>query len=152
MRDQSMLSRRYVSIAGCILVVAILFFSGCAGASTARLVREQAEKYNKWVGVPKEDRIRVQGIPTACFTLSDAGEDCEWRTTGSCGSGSGDTYTTRPCEDLVIFTYGSDHIAKSWSYVGRFGNFTSSDHPAAQNPQLETSIYVAIMCSGYICV
>lgn len=113
--------------------------TGCAATTNARLAREQADKFNKWVGIQKEERIRTVGIPTGCYTLSDGGEACEWRTTGAWGNGSGGTYTSRAWEDRAVFTYGPDHLAKSWSYVGRFGNFTSSEYPSVKKQQQETS-------------
>lgn len=120
-----------------ILAIALvsLIWSGCQGLDLIPAVSpsgggpEESKRFlvdalNFWLGKPKDERIRVFGAPSRCARLDGAQEQCEWKKTNQ----------------QVVFLYDSNGIARSWSYRGDFGGFTSGNYqrgaaqPVASKP------------------
>ena len=114
------------------LVLVALFLNGCSifdefwekevlvKYAPGTLQNQQKENFiqalNSYLEKPKAERVRIAGLPNKCTNQSSSEENCEWTWSSNSGSHS------------VAYTYGSGGLAKSWSYDGYFGQFTSSNY------------------------
>ncbi len=104
----------------------------CTAYYEERLDRMEIE-WNQWLGKSKDERIKKEGPPDICSPLTDGGEVCEWRESGVSWGGGG-YYSGNFGQSSVkgsswmhrrIFTYDRDHIARAWSYQGKYGSRNS---------------------------
>jgi hypothetical protein len=114
----------------------------CAsGISCGAYYEEQLDQlelqWNQWLGKTKDERIKSVGPPDKCETLTTREEVCEWRSGGVSGGGSYSAHTGSGSSSISswehrrIFTYDRDHIARSWSYHGSFGQRRSKGSNAS---------------------
>lgn len=73
-----------------------------------------------WQGKPKSERVRVFGAPDACKPMATGGEVCEW------------TKSRSLTPQAIVYAYDREGMARSWSYKGMYGQFTSADYQAYQ--------------------
>lgn len=70
---------------------------------------------NSYLNKPKAERVRIAGFPNKCTNQSASEENCEW------------AWVSNATDHFVAYTYGSSGLAKSWSYDGYLGRFTSAN-------------------------
>ena|SRR2546427_3166326 len=114
-----------------ILVTGCSYMLCASGISCGAYYKEQLDamepQWNQWIGKTKDERIKAMGPPDKCETLTTGEEVCEWRSSGVSGGGSYSAQTgygsssVSSWEHRRIFTYDRDHIARSWSYRGSWG-------------------------------
>ena len=120
-----------------MLVVMALFLSGCsifdqfwekevlAKYAPGTLHNQQKENFiqalNSYLEKPKSERVRIAGPPDKCTNQSSSEENCEW------------TWVSDSTRNSVAYTFGSGGLAKSWSYNGYFGQFTSTNYAVAKS-------------------
>ena len=121
-----------------VLLVLMMLTSGCSymlcayGLSCDAYHQEMLDarevKWDQWLGKSKDERIKKEGPPDKCASLTDGGEVCEWRSGGVSGGGSYSAHTgygsssVSSWEHRILFTYDCDHIARAWSYHGTLGS------------------------------
>jgi hypothetical protein len=119
------------------LMLVTLFVSGC-GLFDQFWEKEFLDKYapetrrnqqkdnliqalNFYLEKPKAERVRIAGSPNGCTTPSSSEENCEW------------TWSSNSASHSVSYMYGSGGLAKSWSYNGSFGQFTSTNYAVVKS-------------------
>lgn len=119
------------------LVLVALFMGGCsifdqfwekeivAKYAPGTLHKQQQENFiqalNSYLEKPKADRVRIAGPPDKCTNQPLSEENCEW------------TWVSNSSRNAVTYTYGSGGLARSWSYNGYFGQFTSTNYAVAKS-------------------
>lgn len=139
-KDQQ--KKEYPFMRNLILLIFIMLTSGCSyllcsnGLGCEAYYKEEldkweVERWNKWLGKTKDDRIREIGPPDKCSHLSSDEEACEWRQSGVRGGGSYNAHTgygsssISSWEHRILFVYDREHIAQQWRYSGTYGNRAS---------------------------
>jgi hypothetical protein len=118
------------------LVLVALFMTGC-GIFDQFWEKEVLDKYapetqrnqqkerfiqalNFYLDKPKAERVRIAGAPDKCTNQTSTEENCEW------------TWVSNSMDHSVVYTFGTGGLAKSWSYAGSFGQFTSTNPRVAK--------------------
>lgn len=57
-----------------VLVMTSLLVWGCVVPN----LDTEAQSWDAWIGISKDDLVKKFGIPTRCHTFKSAGEACEW--------------------------------------------------------------------------
>lgn len=119
-----------------MLVVVALLLNGCSfdqfwdkeiletyAPETRR--NQQKENFikalNSYLEKPKSERVRIAGLPDKCTNQTPSEENCEW------------TWVSNSARSSVVYTFRNGGIAKSWSYNGYFGQFTSANYQSAKS-------------------
>jgi hypothetical protein len=125
-------------------VTAIIVVLNTAACATREEIAERhyqqlSERFDKWIGKHRDQRIKVAGPPGRCFILESKEEVCEWVKSGVSGEGhsaydgnigyGGGYSEVSSWEHRVLFIYDTDHIATSWRYSGDWGQFESGRKP-----------------------
>lgn len=76
---------------------------------------------NFYLEKPKSERVRIAGSPSTCTKQNSSEENCEW------------TWVSNSGGHTVVYTYGGGGLAKSWTYNGYFGQFTSANYAAVNS-------------------
>jgi hypothetical protein len=76
---------------------------------------------NSYLEKPKAERVRIAGPPDKCTNQNSAEENCEW------------IWISNSTKQSVSYTFGSGGLAKSWSYYGYYGQFTSANYAAVKS-------------------
>ena len=76
---------------------------------------------NSYLNKPKAERVRIVGSPNTCTNQSSSEENCEW------------IWTSNSTNHSVAYMYGNGGLAKSWTYDGYFGRFTSANYAAVKS-------------------
>ena len=135
-----------------MLVLFALYLSGCSifdpfwekevlEKYAPETLRNQQKEHliqalNSYLEKPKAERVRIVGPPDKCTNQSSSEESCEW------------TWVSDSAKQSVAYTFGNGSLAKSWSYQGYFGQFTSTNYavvksavksqPEADRPQAKS--------------
>ena len=119
------------------LVLVALFMTGC-GIFDQFWEKEVLDKYapetqrnqqkerfiqalNFYLDKPKAERVRIAGAPDKCTNRTSTEENCEW------------TWVSNSMDHSVVYTFGAGGLAKSWSYAGSFGQFTSTNYASVKS-------------------
>ena len=86
------------------------------------------ESLNFFLGKSKDERIRIIGTPNSCARLDTGEEACEWMPKASSAR-----------EQHVTYVFGTDNIARAWSYSGPLGQFTNADYLQASSRPVSAS-------------
>lgn len=119
------------------LVLVALLMSGCAifdqfwdkeileKYAPETLRNQQRENFiqalNSYLEKTKAERVRIAGSPDKCTNQSSSEENCEW------------TWVSNSAKHSVAYTFGSGGLAKSWSYKGYYGQFTSTNYTVVKS-------------------
>lgn len=79
------------------------------------------QAFNFYLAKPKAERVRIAGSPNTCTNQSSTEESCEW------------AWSSNSTDHTVAYTYGTGGLAKSWSYNGYFGQFTSANYAVVKS-------------------
>jgi hypothetical protein len=113
----------------------IVLALGCSTLSESSRGQQITNDLNKWLGSTKDDRIKIEGVPTACTALTTGEEVCHWDYGGvaekvpmtpnpTTGVPTAASYPVSRYYRVII-TYGPDGKARAWSYKDSEGDLVS---------------------------